>query len=410
MGSTNFSAEDAHRDPTRARLYEVHERVDEALHVVDEEDTERADDRVERLGRPVDGGHVPRAQFDVLEPRLDDTALGDRQHLFGVVQPLDSPGGADPLGGVHQTVSSAAGHVEDPLAGDEPEAIDGPQREVGPVVTGGVVVVGCRGVVGLFRVEAAQRAAHLSSNGCAVGDEAVLDGEQGGGGAGRHTQLGVDVLDVAARRLGRHAQLAGDLLVRRTPRQQHEHLDLPRRQPGRARRSLTAAVAGGCEDRVHRRAIQATTSRLGPQLTRCLARGHRPSVRTVLTHGVVGVGGREDLRQGADRRARGTPVVPRTIQAFVTCRGHRPDLGQRGRTREHALGVVVVQADPLELGRGERSRLVPDRVGDTGSADVVRQRRSPSQSDVDLRVTRLLDGRGDELARRPVNDPRRTVI
>ena len=58
--------------------------------------------------------------------------------------------------------------------------------------------------------------------------------------AARRVDLRVDVLDVVADRLRRDRQPLGDLLVRQPAREQPQHLDLARRQPGRA---LAAAAA-----------------------------------------------------------------------------------------------------------------------------------------------------------------------
>ena len=51
--------------------------------------------------------------------------------------------------------------------------------------------------------------------------------------------------------------------------------------------------------------------------------------------------------------------------------GDRPERGEGGREGQHPLGQVGMQADPLELGRGERASLVPDRVRDAEPPEVV---------------------------------------
>ena len=72
-------------------------------------------------------------------------------------------------------------------------------------------------------------------------EEAVLGGEQGGGGAVGDADLGVDVLDVVRHGLARDHQLVGDLLVGVPTGEQGQDVDLARRQPGQAR-PLAGAV------------------------------------------------------------------------------------------------------------------------------------------------------------------------
>ena len=66
--------------------------------------------------------------------------------------------------------------------------------------------------------------------------EPVLHGEQRGRGPGRDADLGVGVLHVAVRGLGRDAQRARDLLGLQPAGQQADDLDLALGQPGRPRR------------------------------------------------------------------------------------------------------------------------------------------------------------------------------
>src|SRR5258705_12114444 len=80
-----------------------------------------------------------------------------------------------------------------------------------------------------------RRSPHLSgghaSGELLLGQESVLHREQACRGAGRGTDLRVDVLDVVADGLRRDDQARGDLLVRHPAREQSEHLDLARGQP-----------------------------------------------------------------------------------------------------------------------------------------------------------------------------------
>ena len=122
----------------------------------------------------------------------------------------------------------------------------------------------------------------------------MLHGEQGRPGPGRDPRLGVDVLDVAADRLGRDAERDRHLLVGVAPGDQAQHLDLAvgeaRRSwlRGRARRLTAAASTASTSSRPKRPA-----SASAPQLRAAAAGVERRPVRAVLGHGVVGVGGGE---------------------------------------------------------------------------------------------------------------------
>ena len=83
---------------------------------------------------------------------------------------------------------------------------------------------------------------------------------------GRGVDLRVDVLDVVADGLRRDHEPLGDLLVRQAAREQPEHLDLARGQPGRALAAPRDAVAGGAEDGLDRLGVEAAGPDLGPQL------------------------------------------------------------------------------------------------------------------------------------------------
>jgi hypothetical protein len=70
-------------------------------------------------------------------------------------------------------------------------------------------------------------------------------------------------------------------------------------------------------------------------------------------------------------------VVARAVQALVVAGRNRSQAGQGLRAREHALDVVGMQPNPLALGVGQRSGLVPDRVRHPGPPQVVHKRSAP---------------------------------
>ena len=99
----------------------------------------------------------------------------------------------------------------------------------------------------------------------------------------------------------------GDLLVREPAREQAEHLDLARRQPGRPLAAPGYAMAGGAEHRLDRVGVEAPGADLGAQLGgRLLGRAGRP-VRPRLAHRLVGVRRAEDPRRRGDAPAAESP-------------------------------------------------------------------------------------------------------
>ena len=65
-----------------------------------------------------------------------------------------------------------------------------------------------------------------------------------------------------------------------------------------------------------------------------------------------------------------------------------PSAARNGERREHALGVVGVQPDPLPLVRRQRPRLLPDAGGDGDPPEVVDERGPPQRRGVARRRSR----------------------
>lgn len=119
-----------------------------------------------------------------------------------------------------------------------------------------------------------------------------------GGGPATDTELGVDVLDVVADRLGADAQMTSDRLVRQPLGHQPEHITLA---AGEAERTARAGSAGGQarsrEHGVSRDVVESALCGVLAKLSRGIFDDHRRAVRTGLGHRVVGVRGSEDLRR-----------------------------------------------------------------------------------------------------------------
>src|SRR5438270_13575067 len=90
--------------------------------------------------------------------------------------------------------------------------------------------------------------------------EAMLDCEQARTHTIGHADLGIDVLDVVARGLGRNEESFGDLLRGETAGEQLKNLDLAPRQSGRPFSAASHTVSSRCEDGLDCVAIQSTGS------------------------------------------------------------------------------------------------------------------------------------------------------
>ena len=187
------------------------------------------------------------------------------------------------------------------------------------------------------------------SYGVGAGEQAVLDGEHAGLRPVRSAGLRVDVLDVAARSLGRDDQLSGDLLVREAAREQPEHLDLA---GGETRRPLTPArhtVPGGTQDRARGVAVEAAFAHLGANDVRRLLPAPGRPMRPRLRQRLVDIGRREQSRSGCDHPARQPARIAGPVQPLVMLDGDRANRRQRRGERKH----------PLASGRGASGHARP---------------------------------------------------
>ena len=157
-------------------------------------------------------------------------------------------------------------------------------------------------------------------------DEAVLHGEQGGAGSGRHPDLGVDVLGVMLSGAPRDEQPLGNLGVGAALGDQSQHLGLAFGQSGRQRaaahRSLLASLGE------HRRGgivVEAPGLRLVDEHRGRLVVIEGGAVRAGADHRGEGIRRGQDAHRHRDRRARRAPVVPRPVETLVVHPRHRRD-------------------------------------------------------------------------------------
>src|SRR5262249_2013378 len=78
-------------------------------------------------------------------------------------------------------------------------------------------------------------------------------------------------------------------------------------------------------------------------------------------------------------------VVAGAIQPLMMLRREGADRSQRAYTGKHALGVVWMETHSLPLRLGQRSRLVPNRVGDAEPAEIVQRAGPPWGAPLALR-------------------------
>lgn len=135
--------------------------------------------------------------------------------------------------------------------------------------------------------------------------------EDGGGGAARVADLGVDALYVVLCGAAGDDQALGDLAVRAARRDQDQDLDLAL---GEARRSEVCAAAAltlarDLEHRGHRVGVEPPGPRLSPELLSRPLRLPTPRGGARLRHRLEGVGGREDA--GRRRQLGGPPLRAR---------------------------------------------------------------------------------------------------
>jgi hypothetical protein len=128
------------------------------------------------------------------------------------------------------------------------------------------------------------------------------------------------VLDVPSDRLRRDREPGGNLLVRRSPREQAQHLELPVGQAGRPVHGQVASTGpGGRQHGPDGVPVQAPAGHLvderGPRLG---GRARRP-VCTRLDQRAPFIGRGQYPRHGGQQRRRRPPVVAGTVEALVVC-------------------------------------------------------------------------------------------
>jgi hypothetical protein len=136
-----------------------------------------------------------------------------------------------------------------------------------------------------------------------VGEQAVADGEQARSSAIGRVDLGVDPFDVVTRRFRRDDEFLGDLSGRVAAGEQHEHLDLTRRQAGGTFAPAGNAMPGRGEDGIDRFAVEPPRLDLGPQLAGRVLLGAGRPIRPRLPHRLVRVGCRQNPGEPRDGTA-----------------------------------------------------------------------------------------------------------
>ena len=125
---------------------------------------------------------------------------------------------------------------------------------------------------------------------------------------------------------------------------------------------------------------------LGPcvrsQLLERLVVGTRGGIRSLVDHGVVGVGDRHD--PGTDRNlgALESMWVAAAVEALVVMEDHRDRVAEAGRVFEDHLADARVLADRLPLAVGQLGRLVQDVRVNGQLAQVVQQAGDPDLLDL----------------------------
>jgi len=126
---------------------------------------------------------------------------------------------------------------------------------------------------------------------------------------------------------------------------------------------------------------------------------HRPLVRPVVGHRVVGVGDRDDAGPQRNVRSAQPERVAVAREPLVVVEDDRDRVAQRRRLLEDDLADPRMLDDCSPLRRRQRRRLLEDLLGHRDLADVVQQRRGPDPVDLDLRQRERpghrLDDRGD---------------
>ncbi len=200
---------------------------------------------------------------------------------------------------------------------------------------------------------------------------------------------------VGDRGLGDH-QRAGDLSVRQAPRDQPQHLDLPRGEPGGVGGRLHR-VPGRGEDGVDGLPVEAPCRHLLAHLRHRRGGGERGAVRAVGDQRGVDVGGRDHPRGDGQLGGAAAAEVAGAVAALVVRARDPHDPGEGGHPGQQPLPLVSVQAHLFALGVAEQARLLPNAVGHRDAAEVVDETRPPRRADVVRRHLAGVAEQGGEL-------------
>lgn len=178
----------------------------------------------------------------------------------------------------------------------------------------------------------------------------MLEGEQGGGGAGRDADLGVDVLDVVLGRTSGDVEPLSNLPVRASGGQLLQHLDLALAEAGwSSTPPALDALAGSC-DHCFCCVVVESSGRDGAAQFLCRTLGlEGRAMGTRLCHRLEGVRGGQHSCGGGEIPSTASSVVAGAIESLVVPPSH---LGHRLETmggRQDPLGVVRVHPYLLPL-------------------------------------------------------------
>ena len=201
--------------------------------------------------------------------------------------------------------------------------------------------------------------------------------------------------------LRRDHEPLGDLLVREPAREQPQDLDLARGQARGAFAPARDAVPGRAEHGLDGVGVEAAGLHLRAQLGRRVLGGQRRRGEG----GARASPGRRRRRRGSARRARwrrrrARAGSPSRRARSRCCTAIAPSGAERLGLVQHAIGQVGMQAHALPLAGAERAALVPDRVRDPETAEVVHEPGAAQRR-------RLVgQARADAPLRRPDRRPR----
>ena len=109
------------------------------------------------------------------------------------------------------------------------------------------------------------------------------------------------------------------------------------------------------------------------------------AVRAILGARVVAVGGGQNAAGRTNRIAGQAARITAAVETLMVLTGKGAERREAGRERQHPLRQVRMQPDALKLGLRQLGRLVPDRIRDPETADVMDQRGPPQHGHLSLR-------------------------